>query len=270
MSQIDRRDVLKSLAGGTACAGLPCSITSAVNAAPAPVRPQKAGPVTDVCLIARQPRPEFAQHGVDFWSMPWAAIPYTKSLPTQITRNVIWHFGSKVGYSSRKALDFLDQYHHYCSRWIDGWQDGPRQFAACFNEAETLSSTLAGVIGDSKSERRIAIIALETLLPGKDWEHILPALSCCYDTIIGLYCLNQRGLRQQRASVSESDFAVSFLNPARFCDAVIVTSPALAEAGPNVSPSASTEELVGTLVRVSNPLRLISLWPFQLDQDISA
>src|SRR5215468_423513 len=120
MSRIDRRHVLKSLAGGATCASLPSSLASVAQAAPAPAHPQKAGPVTDVCLVARQPRPEFAQYGVDVWSMPWADIPYTKYLATQITRNVIWYFGSKVGYPSRKALDFFDQYHDYCSRCIDG------------------------------------------------------------------------------------------------------------------------------------------------------
>jgi hypothetical protein len=67
----------------------------------------------------------------------------------------------------RAALDLIDQYQHYCSRCIDGWKDGQRG----------RDPVITGLIGESKSERRIAIIALETVLPGKGWAHVLPAHS---------------------------------------------------------------------------------------------
>jgi hypothetical protein len=177
--------------------------------------------------------------------MPWSEIGYANYLPPQIARGVIWHQTIEAKAGSREALDCIDRIYRE-SDWADG---RPRQFASHFDGAETLSSTLASLIGSNKSDGCVAIVALDSEGPEKDWTHILPVLSRCYDTIIGICHVERRGLRQQKAWLAPEFFERHFLKPARLCDAVIITSPALVEANVRISPDASTEELVGRLAR---------------------
>jgi hypothetical protein len=169
--------------------------------------------------------------------MPWADISYGNSLPPQVARGVIWHerfHGLRAVFDSIDGRDF---------DWIDGT---PLKEAVHPDGFETLPSTLASQIGGSKSERRIALVALDSFGPEKDWNDILPVLSSCYDTMVGIFHLERRGLRHHEARFPVEQWLES---PSRFCDAVIVTSPALVEADLHVSPSASKEELVGRLTR---------------------
>jgi hypothetical protein len=85
------------------------------------------------------------------------------------------------------------------------------------------------------------------------WRHILPAFTRCYDSVIGLCHFEQRGLHQQRAYLKgifgDSYFTKNVLEPASLCDAVIVTSAGLIETDTGLCSRASTEALVGELVR---------------------
>jgi len=209
-TQVDRRRLLTSLAVGAASAGLPYSVASATGVAETlPAR--NTGPTCGAWLIARQPHSELAPHHViDFWSMPWSEIGYANNLPPQIARGVIWY----ETIDAQEALDCIDRIYRE-SYWADGL---PRQCAAHFDGAETLSSTLASLIGNSKSERRIALVALDSIGPEKDWAHILPVLSRCYDAVIGICHVERRGLRHQKACLAREFFERHFLNPARLCD----------------------------------------------------
>ena len=90
--------------------------------------------------------------------------------PPQVARGVIWH---ERFHGPRAALDYNNgTYQDY--DWIDST---PRQEATHLDGIETLPSTLASPIGDGKSKRRVALVALDSFGPEKDWNDILPVLS---------------------------------------------------------------------------------------------
>ena len=68
--------------------------------------------------------------------------------------------------------------------------------------------------------------------------------------MIGISHIGERGFLQQKRysrTSSESDFVRSYLHETSLCDTVIVTSSGLFELDAGLSPSASTEELVGEI-----------------------
>jgi hypothetical protein len=138
----------------------------------------------------------------------------------------------------------------------------PLQCASCTNSLETVSSALRSLIKNesSNSTTRTAFLSLDSLSPSPmrepSWADVLPAFRSCYDHIIGHFHLPQRGLRQYRQFLnthSHSDkgayFQQFFTDAAVQCDAVILTSSALCERDFHCCPYASTEELVGQLMR---------------------
>jgi hypothetical protein len=90
-----------------------------------------------------------------------------------------------------------------------------------------------------------------------NWADVLPSFRSCYDHIIGHFHLPQRGLRHYRkflnahfGSQNERGYFQEFFTDAAMqCDAVILTSSALCERDFRCCPYASTEELVGKLMR---------------------
>jgi hypothetical protein len=70
--------------------------------------------------------------------------------------------------------------------------------------------------------------------------------------MVGLRHIGERGFSQEKRysrTSSESDFVRAFLRDTSLCDTVIVTSSGLLEIDAGLSPSASTEDLVGELAR---------------------
>ena len=78
------------------------------------------------------------------------------------------------------------------------------------------------------------------------------AFASCYNSMVGIRHIGERGFVQEKhysRTSSESDFVRGFLHDTSLCDTVIVTSSGLFEIDAGLCPRASTEELVGELVR---------------------
>lgn len=253
MNDIDRRCLLGSLAATTLCGSVASTIEPA-TAADRPSAAHEGGQFPGGWLLARQYRPHHSDHVVDFWARPWRDIPYTQYLPQEIARGAIWY--ETLG--RENSLESMDSaFNHYCF----DWSEIPRRYAAHFGPAELFAATLRPLIEDvlSSSAVRTAFLSLDSVGPSREpgWAEVLPAFRSCYDHVIGHFHLPQRGLRQWRqflnshfTSTNEGGyFREYFSNAAAQCDSVILTSAALAESDLICSRRASTEELVGRLMR---------------------
>jgi hypothetical protein len=255
MTNIDRRKLLSSLAATTVCA----PVVSTINAADATARRgaiHEGGQSCDGLFLARESRQQLTNHAIDFWARPLSDIAYTQYLPREIARGAMWYEASDR--PSCPTLEAIDRsFRHHCFDWADR----PRRFAVHLDGIETLSSTLRSLIEDGTSSlpARTAFLSLDSIGPLREpgWADVLPAFKSCYERIIGHFHLEQRGLRQWRQFLnghfgSENEggyFQEFFTDAAVQCDAVVVTSPALIESDLNCCPRASTEELVGELMR---------------------
>lgn len=257
MSRIDRRRVLTSLAGGAAVTGVAPKIPTAALAALDLGQPCKRAERHEGWLIARQRCERAAEPIIDFWSMPWADIHYAIHLPPQVARAVISYedFGKPVDTAQNPVDIFTRTSVHYLREWIDPAKlDRFTVNSDC--PVESFSSLLTPLIGERSTTSRTAIVALDSLAPGpaqRSWAQILPAFAGCYDSVIGISHFEQRGSCQARSYcnqvLGEDYFDQAFLEPSAMCDAVIVTSAGLIETDAGLCPSASTENLVGELMR---------------------
>lgn len=257
MSHIDRRRVLTSLAGSAAIAATAPAISKAALAVPN--SGVLDGPDERLgWLIAQRDARECGQHTVDFWSMNWAHSHFAKHLPPQISRGLVaYHdFGARIS-DGPTALNPWERALEDCARkWIEP-KELDRLTLKLDVGPEDFLSRLTAFVGEKGIAVRAALIDLDsnTFFGGDTtrWRSMLPAFTRCYDFIIGLCHFEQRGLHQERAyldaSFDESHFADNVLEPASLCDAVIVTSAGLIETDPGLCPRASTEDLVGELVR---------------------
>ncbi len=255
MTHPNRRRILTSLAGSAAIAGAASGIAKATFAAPElgalRERPERQG-----WLIAQQDSEGCGEHTVNFWSMDWAPTHFAHHLPPQISRGLVaYHdFGARTGDGCDK-VDALERAFENCARkWIEPEQLD--RFTLKLDVgAEAFLPRLTAFVGEKGAASRTALIDLDsrTIFGGEmtRWQHILPAFARCYDSVIGLYHFEQRGLQQQRAYLDrifdESHFTKNILEPAALCDAVIVTSAGLIETDAGLSSRASTETLVGEL-----------------------
>jgi hypothetical protein len=245
---IDRRHLLGSLAAAAVCP----PVASAHAAAPTiKTRVEHEGRQSpEGWFLVRECRQRPIDHVVDFWARPFGDVAYTEHLSSEITRGAMWY----------DAFDQPDcQTHEAIGRSFIH----PRQCASCSNHFDALSSVLRYLLENkaSNSTARTAFLSLDSLSPSPmrepSWADVLPSFRSCYDHIIGHFHLPQRGLRQWRKflnghlhSKSGRDyFREFFTDAAAQCDAVILTSSALCERDFRCSPYASTEELVGKLMR---------------------
>lgn len=257
MTQLDRRRVLTSLAGSVAVASAAPGISKAALAvSDADVldeRVQRLG-----WLIAQQDSRECGLHAVKFWSMDWAPTHFSNHLPPQISRGLVaYHnFGARVG-DAHSAVDPLKRAFENCARkWIE-LEQLDRFSLKLDVGAECFLPQLIAFGGEKGASIRTALVDLDsrTIFGGEMtlWRHILPAFRRCYNSIIGLCHFEQRGLHQERAYlnrvIGDGHFTKNILEPASLCDAVIVTSAGLIETDPGLCSRASTEALVGELVR---------------------
>jgi hypothetical protein len=256
MTQLDRRRVLTSLAGGAAAAAAP-GISKTVLAVPdsglLDERPERRG-----WLIAQRDGQDCGQHLVNFWSMDWAPTHFAHYMPPQISRGLVaYHdFGARIDDADAK-VDPLERAFENCARkWIEPEQLD--RFTLKIDvHANAFPPQLIAFVGESRTATRTALVDLDsrTIFGGEmtRWRHMLPAFARCYDSIIGLCHFEQRGLHQERAYLTrnygESDFQERVMESASLCDAMIVTSTGLIETDPGLCPRASTEDLVGELVR---------------------
>ncbi len=256
MSYVNRRRVLTSLAGSAAIAGAAPIISKAALAVP------HSGAFREPAerlgwLIAQRDARECGQRAVDFWSMNWAQTHFARRLPPQISRGLVaYHdFAARIS-DGPAALNPWERALEDCARkWIE-----PKQLDRLTLKRdvgpEDFLPRLTAFVGEKGIAVRAALIDLDSsTFFGGDmtrWRSMLPAFARCYDFIIGLCHFEQRGLHQERAYLSrygDSDFSSDVLEPASLCDAVIVTSAGLIENDPGLCPRATTEDLVGELVR---------------------
>jgi hypothetical protein len=255
MINIDRRRLLTSFAATTVCA----PAVSTINAADALVRRgaiHHGSQPNAGWFLAREPVQQLTNHAVDFWERDFCDIAYSQYLPREITRGAMCY--QAFDGPNQPTLVAIDRsMKDHCRDWV-----GRPRIAAHLDGIETLSSTLKSLIEEdsSNSTTRTAFLSLDSLSPSPmrepNWADVLPAFRSCYDHIIGHFHLPQRGLRQYRQFLnthSHSDkgayFQQFFTDAAVQCDAVILTSSALCERDFHCCPYASTEELVGQLMR---------------------
>jgi len=200
-------------------------------------------------LVNERQRPDQA---IDFWARPFSDIAHAQYLPSDVARGAMW-YDTFENPDDRmpKGIDQSFQNYRF------DWPDRPRGYAACSDGVAALSSALHSLIerDRSHSTARAAFISLDSFGPLREptWAEVLPAFRSCYDHIVGHFHLPQRGLRQWRsflnAHFEEGYFQEYFANAAAQCDAVILTSSGLCESDVRCCPRASTEELVGELMR---------------------
>jgi hypothetical protein len=254
---IDRRHLLGSLAAAAVC---PSGASTALAAAPtlqARVNHQ-ARQSSERWFLARESRNQQSDHAVDFWERPFSDIAYAKHLPPEIIRGAMWY--DAYDEPNCRAPETISQsFDQYRFNWAENYQ----RYAAFSNSLENLSSALQSLTKNdsSNSTKRTALLSLDSISPSPmrepSWSEVLPAFRSCYDHIIGHFHLSQRGLRQEKKFLnghfqSESGrgyFEEFFTDAAAQCDAVILTSSALCERDFNCCPYASTEKLVGQLMR---------------------
>jgi hypothetical protein len=240
---INRRHLLGSLAAVPFC---PPAVSAAEPARPPAIRWRVThGPGW---YLTRETKAQDNDAAVDFWTNPLSDVDHFGYLPPEIARGVMCYeiFDYAVGLVLGPGARFFN------AALFNG-RDTPRRDIFHLGRAKTLSSSLRHVIG--KEGPRTAFIALDSLGPRREpgWADLLPAFRSCYDRIIGHFHLTERGLLRERESIERTFgaeyFREYFIRAAEQCDAVILTSAALAEADLRCSPSASTGELVGNLVR---------------------
>jgi hypothetical protein len=237
---INRRHLIGSLAAVPFC---PPAV-SAAEPAQSPAVLQNAARCAG-WFIARETRAQ--ENGVDFWTNPFSDVDHFCHLPPEIARGVMWYEETSADcVTAAAAARFFE------TARLD-WTDSPRRYAFHAGSAEDLRFTLRSLVGNEGP--RTTLVSLDSLGPRREpgWADLLPEFRSCYDRIIGHFHLTERGLLRERESIERTFgsgyFRECFIRAAEQCDAVILTSAALAEADLRCSPSASTGELVGNLVR---------------------
>jgi hypothetical protein len=192
---IDRRHLLGSLAAAAVCP----PVASAHAVAPTVLaRVNHQGrQLPEGWFLARESRQQPTDHVVDFWERPFGDIAYTEHLSPEIIRGVMWYDAfDQPDCQTPEAIG-----RSFTLQRFDR-AEKPRQYAACSNSLETVSSALRSLIKNesSNSTRRTAFLSLDSLSPSPmrepSWADVLPAFRPCYDHIIGHFHLPQRGLRQ--------------------------------------------------------------------------
>lgn len=258
MKELSRRGLLAAIAatGASASAAVLCSEAEG-GTSPNTFRERE---INNHCwYIARQqvshalvPPAPIQQHAVDFWSKPLCTIAHAEYLPPEISRSVLWYRPTP----DRNLHELLEYIDAIAREYRFAGVLKPRTFAGHFEGLDKLSSLLKSVVADQRltAASRMAFLDLDSKspTPGEpNWDQIIPALSDCYDQIIGHYHLEQRGLRHRYALLDPLylEQKKCIRDTISQCDAVIFTSPNLVETDINLSVYASTEVLVGQLMQ---------------------
>jgi hypothetical protein len=253
MKTINRRRILTSLAGGAAVAGVSNALSKEAFAAPESDALRESAERRYYWVLALQGDLTRRQHTVDFWSMSWDAIHYENYLPPQIARALIAYedFPQPFAITNKALGAFIEASKFYNRDWLDpGMLD-------CFTVepatgAKDFESILTSFVGEKDTSTRTALLALDSTSCGPAWHGMRSAFASCYNSMVGLRHIGERGFAQEKRysrTSSESDFVRAFLRDTSPCDTVIVTSSGLFEIDAGLSIRASTEDLVGELVR---------------------
>ena len=249
MTQLDRRRVLTTLGGGAAVAGVSYAISKdAFAASESDALHECAG---HYCwYLAQQGGRPPRQRAIEFWTGPFAAIRYENYLPPQIGRTFIAYenFPEPID-SADKALEAFNEASKFYRRdWLD-YEKLDRFTVEPANGLKDFQSILAPFVGEKNPSNRTALLNIDNI-PGRP--EVCSAFSTCYNSMIGIAHIDERGFVQQKRYYrgrSESEFVRRFLRDTSLCDIVIVTSSGLFEIDAGLSPHASTEDIVGELVR---------------------
>ena len=253
MSHIDRRRVLTSLAGGAAVAGISQVITKETSAGPASDVLRESAERHYCWVLAQQGGLTRTPHAIEFCSGPWANIRYENYLPPQIARVLIAYedFPHPID-TEKKALEAFNETAKFYGRdWLD--PETVDYFAVKpAIGSKDFQFILSSFVGNKNTSPRTALLAIDSVLNGFRRPEMRSAFASCYNSLVGIGHIGERGFVQEKQysrTSSESDFVRGFLRDTSLCDTVIVTSSGLFELDAGLSPSASTEDLVGEIVR---------------------
>jgi hypothetical protein len=255
MTIINRRRFLGSLAVSTVSAG----VARANVSLPTEHARDKQGNGHDgAWFIARQNRELRGEYIVDFWSKPLCDIGYANHLPPTIVRGALWYDSEACAdYKKHQGLDYIDSI--LTKDGSDRLNDRSL-FVEHRGEKETLSKPLFDLVGKKAAigcNRKTALLALDSLWSAPTdpaWADMLPAFRRCYDRVIGHFHIERRGFHHWKTwltgrSFDAGHFERLFTMAASQCDAIILTSQSLAENDVHLSTRASTETLIGELLR---------------------
>ena len=241
MSRIDRRRLVQSsiavIAGAGLLRPLACSEVTAPNERRLRLKEwwtmiQRRDPVR----ITNAEGPT-----VDFWSREYSEIDYGNHLPPEIQRTSLFYENChRKDFNNETALSYLDAIPERFG--LSSPLGETLNWSVCWDTNYLSGSYLSMASSPSSpKELRTALIAIDSKGPWNEpeWAEILPDFRRTYERIVGLCYLPKGDLGQTKAC---SD---AVLRAAHQCDAVIVTSRALAE----TDPGHSTESIIGELVR---------------------
>jgi hypothetical protein len=275
MTTIDRRRFVASLTAATACTGLAPSLAGSEIAAPANnhrfICDDKVTFSDDStknnlkewwCMVQRyDPYALYTaakRPTVDFWSRQYSEINYADHLPPEIPRTSLFYEScDAVDFNNARALAYLDTVPERYA--IDRMPDEALSCSVSWQRQYLSGSFRAKAGNPSPGELRTALIALDSVGPSPtepDWAEYLKLFTQphrSYGHIIGHIHAPGRGLRDWKAFLNGTGgkqfFEQSVWSGAVQCDAVIVTSAALTETDPGLCTRATTEMLVGELMR---------------------
>jgi hypothetical protein len=253
MSRIDRRRVLTSLAGGAAVAGIASAISKEAFAESELSALGERAVRHYAWIFAQQGGGPRTQQSIDFWCGPFAPIRYENYLPPEIGRGLIAYedFPQPIDAESKAIEAFNETAKFYGRDWLN--PETLDYFAVKpANGSKDFQFIFPSLVGEKNTRARTAMLAIDSPLGEFGRPGVSSAFSSCYNSVIGITHIGERGYLQQKrysTTSSESDFVQGFLRDTSLCDTVIITSSGLFELDAGLSPSASTEELVGELVR---------------------
>jgi hypothetical protein len=275
MTTIDRRRFLASLTAATACAGLTPSLARTEIAAPTNehrlIHSDKTTFTHDSddnklkewwCMIRRRDPNAMStateRPAVDFWSRQYSDINYDEHLPPEISRtSLFYECCDHKTFSIETAFSYLDTLPQRYG--INSTPDETLRWSVSWHRRYLSGSFCAHVGNPSPDELRTALIALDSVGPSPtepEWAEYLKLFTQphrSYGHIIGHIHAPGRGLRDWKAFLNGTGrkefFEQSVWSGAVQCDAVIVTSAALTETDPGLCTGATTEMLVGELMR---------------------
>ncbi len=252
MTHIDRRRALTSLVAGAALTAAPEAIAPGAFAAPEPDALRKHAENHYYWCLAQQAGKGRTEHAIEFWTGPWARFHYENYLPPQMSRALIAYDSFSDPIDTANQVEAFTQASKYYKRdWLDP-ETLDRFTVGPAAGSKNFESILTSIVGDQHPSTRSALLSIDNSFMGLGVPGVPSTFSSCYGSMIGITHLQERGFVQEKRysrTSSESDFVRRFLYDTSLCDTVIVTSSGLLETDAGLCPHASTEDIVGEMVR---------------------
>ena len=278
MTKVNRRRFVASLTAATALTGLAPSLARSDIAAPANedrlIQNDEITFRNDSdknklkewwCMIRRAESPGSStaaeSPAVQFWSRQYSDIDYAEFLPPEIPRTSLFYESrDRKDFNNETAFSYLDALPERYG--INAAPDETVHWSVSWHRKYLSGSFCAHAGNPSPEKLRTALIALDSTGPSPtepEWAEYLKLFTQprrAYNHIIGHIHAPGRGMRELMARLNsiepdnkKSYFERSVWDAASHCDVVVVTSSSLVDFDPGLSPSASTETLVGELIR---------------------